>query len=172
MAIIRLESNKPRQITLRYKSAKEKPSRSGTGMEYLYTLENGDGLFLPPVAHQEIQSLHVEAGEPFVILKSEESSKITWTVERIPQPGPKLVKKSKAELMNELGNVLVAEPAMTGHKKYYLDRACALIDVFAASYAYAMEHHKGVVSKEDARALVTTVFIQLTPRPQANGTRG
>jgi hypothetical protein len=37
MLIIRLESNKPRQITLKYKSAKEKQGRSG--MEYLYTLD-------------------------------------------------------------------------------------------------------------------------------------
>jgi hypothetical protein len=172
MSIIRLESNKPRQITLKYKSPKEKPSRSGVGMEYLYTLDNGDGLFLPPVAHAEIQALHVDAGEPFVLLKSEATGTITWTVERIPQPGPKLVKKTKAELMQKLGEVLVSKPVTDGHKRFYLDRANLLIEVFHDAHKHAVEQYNGAVSKDDVRALVTTVFIQLTPKAQANGTRG
>jgi hypothetical protein len=162
MAIIKLESNKPHQIILKYKGGIEKPGRYG--LQYLYTLESGDVIYLPPVAHAEIQSLHLEAGEPFMLLKSEESSKVTWTVERIPipQPGPKLVKKSKA----------VSKPVTDGHKRYYLDRSNALVEVFADAYEVALVKYKGRVSKDDVRALVTTVFIQLTPRPQANGTRG
>ncbi len=174
MAIIRLESNKPRQITLMYKSAKEKPSRSGLGMEYLYTLDNGDGLFLPPVAHAEIQALNVGAGVPFVLLKSETTGTVTWTVERIPQPGPKLVKKTKAELMQKLGEVLTGAEQKQANtvNRFYLERATRLIDVFAEANKYAAEHHGGAVTKDDVRSLVLSVFIQCTPRPQANGTRG
>jgi hypothetical protein len=172
MAIVRLESNKPRQITLKYKGGMEKPGRYG--MEYLYKLENGDVLYLPPVAHAEIQALHVDAGEPFVLLKSEESSKITWTVERILQPGPKLVKKSKAELMNDLGTVLTGAEQKQANtvNRFYLERATRLIDVFAEANKYAAEHHGGAVTKDDVRSLVLSVFIQCTPKVQANGTRG
>jgi hypothetical protein len=172
MAIIRIESNKPTQITLKYKSAKEKIGRSG--MEYQYTTTRDDVFYVPPVAHAEIQSLHVEAGEPFVLLKSEETGKVTWTVERIPQPGPKLVKKTKAELMQKLGEVLtgVEQKQANTVNRFYLERATRLIDVFAEANKYAAEHHGGAVTKDDVRSLVLSVFIQCTPKAQANGTRG
>jgi hypothetical protein len=172
MAIIRLESNKPRQIILKYKGGMEKQGRHG--MEYLYKLESGDVLYLPPVAHAEIQALHVDAGEPFVLLKSEATGTVTWTVERIPQPGPKLVKKSKAELLNQLGNVLTGAEQKQANtvNRFYLDRATRLIDVFAEANKYAAEHHGNSVTKEDVRALCISVFIQCTPKAQANGTRG
>lgn len=174
MAIFKPEPNVPATITLKYKSAKEKSGQYG--MQYLYTLENGDALFVPPVAHAEIQSLNPAPGEPFVLLAKSEGNRITWSVERVPAPGPTLVKagKSKAELMNDLGNVLVngqAKPATNGVNRFYLERAVRLIDVFAEANKYAAEHHNGAVTKDDVRALVTTVFIQCTPKPQANGTR-
>jgi hypothetical protein len=159
-------------------------------MQFLYTLANGDGLFVPPIAHDDIQSLHVEAGEPFTLLKSDRGGKITWSVERV-QPRPQLVKgKSKADLMNDLGKVLAGSteptPASTalsstgnGHgstsqnlNRFYLDRAQRLIDVFAEANKYAAEHHAGAVTKDDVRSLVLSVFIQCTPKAQANGTRG
>jgi hypothetical protein len=56
--------------------------------------------------------------------------------------------------------------------RFYLERATRLIDVFAEANKYAAEHHGGAVTKDDVRSLVLSVFIQCTPRAQANGTRG
>jgi len=41
-----------------------------------------------------------------------------------------------------------------------------LIDVFAAAWKRANHLYGGLVSKDDVRALVTTVFIQTTPKAQ------
>ena len=143
--ILKLENDKPLQISLKYKSALEKPGRYG--IQFLYTLHNGDALFVPPVAHQEIQSLHVEAGEPFIILKSDATGKVVYSVERVPAPGPKLVAK-KAELLNQLGDVLmngVPEKPANSVNTFYLDRATRLIDVFAEANRYAA----GVIQPEE-----------------------
>jgi hypothetical protein len=49
--------------------------------------------------------------------------------------------------------------------KFYLSRAEALIDVFAAANKYAAEHHSGAITKDDVRTIVLSVFIQTTPKP-------
>lgn len=161
--IFKPELNKPYTLSLKYKSAKEQTGRYG--LQFLYTLSNGDALFVPPVAHQEIQSLNLSAEEPFILTKKADGAKVTWIVERAPQPagGPQLVKPVDAP---------EPKPEASGVNRFYLDRATRLIDVYAAANEYAAEHHKGAVSKDDVRALCISVFIQCTPRPAtANGGR-
>ena len=83
--IIRPEPNKPLTVNLLYPSAKEKPGRSG--IDFMYTLVGGNALFVPPVAHDEIQKLHAGPGEPFTLLKTiGQGNQAQWKVERIVQP--------------------------------------------------------------------------------------
>ncbi len=85
MAIIRPEPNKPLTVNLLYPSAKEKQGR--TGIDFMYTLVGGNALFVPPIAHAEIQNLHAGPGEPFTLTKTiGQGNQAQWKVERILQP--------------------------------------------------------------------------------------
>lgn len=177
MSILNLEPNKPYQIALKYKGKEAKSHYEGKP-QFQFTLTDGSILYLPVEVADSITALHLGPQEPFILTKQSQTNTITWSVERVPQPGPKLVEpaKTKTELMNDLGHVLAGTvpptppvipetPVKKGPNKFYLDRACALIDVFAAAHKHAVKHYDGAVSKEDVRALVTTVFIQCTPKP-------
>jgi hypothetical protein len=84
MAIIKIIPNKPLIVNLLYASAKEKQGQYG--LQYLYTLEGGHALFVPPIAHDEIQKLHAGPGEPFTLTKSiGEGNQAVWKVERVVQ---------------------------------------------------------------------------------------
>lgn len=50
-------------------------------------------------------------------------------------------------------------PVLLDHAQFYLQRATELIDVFAAAFRYSTTAYNGTLSKEDIRALVTTVYI-------------
>lgn len=175
MAILKLDVNSTYTLALKYKSGKEARSQYDGNPQLMFTLSDGRILYLPVDVADSITALNLGPQEPFLLTKLSTANKITWVVERVPapaQPGPQLVPngKSKAELMTELGDVLVngapeAKPAANGVNRFYLDRAEALIDVFAAANKYAAEHHSGAVSKEDVRALCISVFIQCTPKP-------
>lgn len=43
-----------------------------------------------------------------------------------------------------------------------------LVDVYGAMVRYATEHHPGIVSREDCRALLTTCFINLSQKGRTN----
>jgi hypothetical protein len=80
--IIRPEPNKPLTVSLLYPSAKEKQGRSG--IDFMYTLVGGNALFVPPIAHDEIQKLHAGPGEPFTLTKTiGQGNQAVWKVERL-----------------------------------------------------------------------------------------
>jgi hypothetical protein len=85
MAIIKIIPNKPLTLSLKFPSPIEKQGK--WGLQYLYTLSEPDGvIYLPPIAHDEIQKLHAGAGEPFTILKTiGHGNQAQWKVERIVQ---------------------------------------------------------------------------------------
>lgn len=189
MAILKITTNQTYELALKYKSGLPSKSRFNGAPQLMFTLSDGQILYLPEAVAKSISELNLAPQEPFLLTKNSTAGEISWTVERKPS-GPQLV-KSKTELLNELGGVLVtsteptaapaspatAQPAQKPSNQppsphqFYLDRATKLIDVFAAAHKYAIEHYNGSLSKEDVRALVTTVFIQCTPKPQQNGTR-
>jgi hypothetical protein len=79
---------------LKYRNVYEK--KANGQIEFKYTLENGDALLVPPIAHEEIQQLHAGDGEPFTILKTiGQGNQAIWKVERIVQSdGPAKLKVS------------------------------------------------------------------------------
>ena len=60
--ILKPEPNKSYTLSLKYKHAKETQGRYG--LQFQYVLSNGDILYLPPVAHEEIKSLNPAPGKP------------------------------------------------------------------------------------------------------------
>jgi outer membrane PBP1 activator LpoA protein len=150
--ILKLELNKPTPISLKYRSGKELSGQYGP--QVMFTLTDGRVLYLPPEAAAEIAALNPATGEQFVIVKTvQKGAPAAYRVERIPQS--KTAKPASA-----------AVPAPTP-KEFYLARAKGLIDVFAAAQEYSVKTYNGSISKEDIRALVTTVYIQHTPKPGA-----
>jgi hypothetical protein len=87
MAIIKIIPNKPLIVNLMYPSAKEKQCRAG--IDFMYTLQGGHALFVPPIAHDEIQKLHAGPGEPFTLTKTiGQGNQAVWKVERMSAPVP------------------------------------------------------------------------------------
>lgn len=56
-------------------------------MEYQYILADGRLLYLSPQGHEEIQSLKLDAGEPFILKRIVgENQAVIWEAERIQTP--------------------------------------------------------------------------------------
>ncbi len=87
MAIIKPVPNVPLTLSLKFSSSIEKEGKYGK--QFLYTIEPNDVIYLPPIAHDEIQKLHAGPGEPFTLLKSiGQGNQAVWKVERVPPSAP------------------------------------------------------------------------------------
>ncbi len=85
MAIIRPEPNVP--LTLSLKNPIGQEVKGQYGIQFKYSLEPNDLIYLPPVAHAEIQNIHAGPGEPFTLTKTiGQGNQAVWKVERILQP--------------------------------------------------------------------------------------
>ena len=151
MAIIRPEPNKPLTVSLLYASAKEKLGRNG--MDFMYTLVGGNALFVPPIAHAEIQALHAGPGEPFTLTKSiKQGNQAQWKVERIAPSAPQkaeterpvsqigvtLSPKSSTNGKASVAVMPAAAPTLsTPQSKAMLRQLIAAIDAGIAATAYA-----------------------------------
>jgi hypothetical protein len=112
MAIIKIIPNQPLTVNLLYASAKEKQGRSG--IDFMYTLVGGNALFVPPIAHEEIQKLHAGPGEPFTLTKTiGQGNQAVWKVERI-QPSTPLGESGTKRPAPERINGLAPKPITNG----------------------------------------------------------
>lgn len=151
MAIIRPEPNKPLTLSLKYASAQEKQGKYGK--QFLYTVEPNDVIYLPPIAHDEIQKLHAGPGEPFTLTKSiGQGNQAQWKVERITpsaplkaeterpvsQIGVTLTPKSSTNGKAPIAVMPAAAPTLsTPQSKAMLRQLIAAIDAGIAATAYA-----------------------------------
>jgi hypothetical protein len=149
--ILTIEPDKPLSVSLKYRNAYEKQVNGA--VQFKYTLENGDALLVPPIAHEEIQQLHAGAGEPFTILKTiEEGKQAVWKVERIGKPGApeKAINTERpashpigvSRSIPQNGKTPVAvmqtpEPLSTRQSKAMARQLIAAIDAGIAAVAYA-----------------------------------
>jgi hypothetical protein len=88
MAIIKPLPNVPLTLSLANPNAEE--VKGQYGIQFKYRLDGGNLIYLPPLAHAEIQALHAGPGEPFTLLKTiGQGNAANWKVEWIVQPdGP------------------------------------------------------------------------------------
>jgi hypothetical protein len=178
--IVKVQPNKPLIVNLLYASAIEKQGKYG--LQFLYTLDNGDGLFVPPIAHQEIQSLHVGPGEPFTLLKTiGQGNQAVWKVERVIRPdgpenanqnrpaptsqtsiAPKSITNGKAPVAVMPTAAPTVAPISTPQSKTLLRQLIAAIEVTHAAKIYAKGLGMDIeFTGTDIRALAITGGIQV-----------
>lgn len=163
MAILRLENNKPYTLALRYK-AKEVDGQFGK--QFQYFLIGGDITYLPPIAHAEIESLHLDAGDKFTILKTQDKGQsIKWTVERVPQPKP--VSRADVSVPTPVSSVAtITKPDLTTPQSQHLFRQLvATIEAVKAAEDFSRQIDRPVVFTEaDIRAMAISGFIEQARR--------
>src|SRR5258707_1329757 len=106
--ILKLQSNIPEKIALRYTEGKEVTGQFGTRL--MFSLKDGRILYAPVLVQEKIKEAGIKFGETFEILKKEVSGKVQYEVRKLD--GPQLVTPaqtaaSKPELLTKLGEVLV-----------------------------------------------------------------
>lgn len=161
MSIVRLKDNCQMRIALKYVSAKESPGKhGGRGIEYLYTLANGNLIYVSAQGHQEIQSLKPMAGEWFLLAKRiGAGNQVVWSVERIQQPdtapGPKPVARAAA-----------STPTLSTPQSQQLFRQLvATIEAVRAAEVFSKSIDRPVTfESQDIRALAISSFIEQSRR--------
>jgi hypothetical protein len=167
MATLTLQPEQPIRIALKTATPVEKPGPSG--IRYLYVLHNGDGIYLPPLAHAEIQALRPEPGQYFTLgSRITQGNALEYFTEREQpnaEPGPvrKPPQTSRAISLPLDAAVEVAEPPSltTPESKRQFRQLVATIEAIQAA-----EQHAGLIGRpvkftsEDIRAMAISGFIE------------
>jgi hypothetical protein len=106
MNILRLETNAPVQVALKYDGGRDVDGRYGP--QVLYTLADGRLMYLEPKAARRIDEMKITAGEPFSICKREarngQKRTVEWEVKRLePVPTTARLEIVPPEGSDELG---------------------------------------------------------------------
>ncbi len=174
MSILKLALNRSYEIALQYPTAQEKNGQYGK--QFLYTLASPRDhvLYVPPVAHAEIQSLHVEPGELFTLTKSiGAGNAAVWSVERAPQPAdksgsPKPMAAARSSVPTTLTAPVSNPPLTTEESKRIFRQLVAVIDACRAAEAYSNQIDYPVsFGPEDIRAMAISGFIAQSRREAA-----
>lgn len=158
MAILRLENDKAYTLALRYNKAKEVNGQFGK--QFQYSFVGGDIAYLPPIAHSEIESLHLDVGDRFTILKTQaDNGAFKYSVERIAQPKP----IARAQ---EISQPVAKSPTLTTAQSQALVRQLvAVIEAVKAAEDFAVSINRPVkFGPEDIRALAISSFIEQSRR--------
>lgn len=187
MAVIKFQTNIPVEMRLRSTEGKAVESQFG-GSQFLFTTEEGAFYVSDTVGTilmEQFQKLGVKPGLPIEIMKAEVSKgsrkTIQWQVSVVGfAPGGQLdgtcaVAKPRSELEQKLVASIAAVEARKDASAEQPKWAQALsrqtrhlVDVYAEVVNYASGKHGNAVKPEDVRALMTTVFINLSKGGNAN----
>lgn len=162
--IIKLQDNHKMTVALRYVTAKEKSGK--LGIDFLYTLANGDVMFVPPAAHAEIQSLHVGPGEPFTLSKRiGPGGEAVWSVERMSSPAPKPVAAARAISAAPSPGVPIPPSLTTRESQRIFRQLVATIEAVKAAEEFSVSIGYPVkFGPEDIRAMGISGFIEQSRR--------
>lgn len=164
MSILKLENGKSIQLSLKYRQGTEVKSRYGNTPQVLFTLDNGDALYLPPVAADEIRSLNPDPGELFTILKTRNGSGAdAYQVERVPLIFDPNTPKPPAR---SLENVPTSKPSLTTPQSQQLfKQLVATIEATKAAEEFSVSIGRPVKFTEaDVRAMAISGFIEMSRR--------
>jgi len=193
MEIIRFATNVAQEVRLKGLEGRLVDSKFG-GSQYLFYAQEGVFYVSEPVGRilmDQFRALDVKPGETVEICKAETGNgtgrKTQWTVSVVVADGFATIGEQKVdvspstELERKLADsIAVVEarkqaqraPAATPVEQPAWARALAnqtrqLIDVYADALAYAGEKHGNAVKPEDVRAMMTTLFINLSKNGSA-----
>ena len=158
MPIVRVKDNHSIRAELKY--LQPQPNKRGLAVEYLYTLRNGDLIYVSPQGHEEIQALKLSAGEPFTLARLVGSGgAVTWTVERIAQPSPKPVTSARAI---DAGSSVPVPPSLTTRESIRIfNQLVATIQAVKAAEEFSVSIGRPVkFGPEDIRAMGISGFIE------------
>lgn len=166
--ILRPSPNQPLTLSLKYTRGKEK--NSGTyGLQFEYVTTAGEILYLPPVAKEELDALHLDSGEPFTLTKTiGAGNQAEWKIERASKPenanGAKGSPPRRPIVSSTAinGESIKDEPLLTTAESQRLYRQLvASIDAVQAAEIHAKQIQFPLTfTSEDIRALAISCFIQ------------
>ncbi len=168
MSILKLQPNQTYTLNLKYQKGIEKQGQYG--LQFQYTLSDGSILYLPPIAHTEVQSLNVGPDEPFTIRKSiTNGNAAVWSVERVPGesiPAPKPVTTARSI---SRADAIPAPPSLTTRESIRVfQQLCAVIQAAKAAEEFSVSIGYPVkFGPEDIRAMGISGFIEQSRRAVA-----
>ncbi len=166
MPILKILPNQPYSISLKYSGATEKPGK--WGMQFQYVLSDGSILYLPPIAHAEIQSLNPAPGEAFTLLKKiEQGNAAAWSVERIQQPanGHQPQPKPVTTARTITGAVPVPPSLTTAESRRIFAQLVATIQATQAAEEFAKSIGREIrFDAADIRSMAISGFIEQSRR--------
>lgn len=87
MAILQWQANEPVQVQLKFQSGKHVAGRFGE--QVMFSLMDGNIMYVPLIVEKHIQALQIRRGQPVEICKHQEDGKTEWKVRRIEaKPAP------------------------------------------------------------------------------------
>ena len=169
MSILKLQPGKPYEIALKYKGPKETTGLSGK--QFLYTLVSPANhiMYVPPVAHEEIQSLKAEPGELFTLTKTIGQNGVhQYEVQRIPgQPAPIHKPMATAQAISSPKTVPIPDPPTltTDESRRIFRQLVATIQACQAAEQFSNQIDYPVsFGPEDIRAMAISGFIEQSRR--------
>ena len=171
MSILKLEAGRTYELALKRTVAKE--STGYTGIQFLYTLASPPNhvLYLPPAAHAEIQSLHLEPGECFSLRKTiEPNNSHVYTVERIQtEPVERKPVGPAVSISTPNNGAIPIPPSLTTPQsvKLFL-QLCAVVQSVKAAEEFGKSIGREVkFESADIRAMAISGFIDEQSRKAA-----
>jgi hypothetical protein len=181
MAVIRFQTNVPIEVRLRSIEGKPVESQFG-GMQHMFAAEEGTFYVSEAVGQiltDQCRKLGIRPGEAIDIVKAEVSKAggrkaIEWTVSKIgeaPEPPSQLEQQLAQSIqMVEARKQAQAVPVDQQPKwaQALSSQTKHLVDVYAELVNYASAKHGNAVRSDDIRAMMTTIFINLSKGGNAN----
>lgn len=168
MPILKILPNQPYSIALKYSGATEKPGK--WGMQFQYVLSDGSILYLPPIAHAEIQGLKPAPLEPFTLTKRiDQGNAAVWSVERIQQPIHPANGQPKPMPARTIQSAIPIPPSLTTPQSIELFlQLCAVIQIAKAAEEFGKSIGRETrFESADIRAMAISGFIDKQSRRAA-----
>lgn len=190
MAITRFETNIPQEIALKYATGKEVDGQFGP--QLMFSLADGNAMYVPPIVGDLIADAGIGAGELFRLTKREirvagqKKPTTKWLIERLsdaddedaaePEPAPASQRQpaptsgtgaAAAAKLPATPAVMPRQTQQTSYSNIMTRALCAAVD--AASEASKYAEGKGFsmeLNAEDVRAMAISMFIEFN-RTQA-----
>jgi hypothetical protein len=188
MAVIKLQTNVPVEVRLRSIEGKPVESQFG-GMQHMFATVDGNSFYVSEAVGQiltdQCRKLNIRPGEPIDIVKAEVSKGggrkgIQWSVSKVgfvvgeqkngtlvvqtPQPPSQLEQQLAAsiQMVEARKAAQIAQEAQPKWAQALSSQTKQLVDVYADLVNYASAKHGNAVRSDDIRAMMTTVFINLS----------
>jgi hypothetical protein len=171
---VTFQTNIPVEVALKYGDGKDVNGQYGD--QVLYTLMNGQVMYVPPIVRKQIEDLGIGRGELFTITKAEKKNGIRRTIEwQVAANGhtsrqrngesaekgrPVDANPDKQPLGQASGNGTVGRVAPGGVSAQFLKQALALaVDAAAEAERYAGTHGISLqFTSEDVREIGLRIY--------------